>query len=821
MKEIKKTILDWKEYAQVIREAASGGMVLLKNDRNTLPIKKGEKVSVFGRIQLEGYHTGAGSGGMVNVPYNVSIISGLRNSGIALVNEELLSVYESWIADHPFDNGEGWAHEPFCQEEMPLTEEIVRKAAENSGLALVVIGRLAGEDRDVEEKPGSWYLTSGEEEMLSQVTSAFDRVAVLLNTGGIMDMSWMDKYDPSAVMYIWQGGMEMGNAAADVLCGKVSPSGHLTDTIAYLLEDYPSHENFGDPLKNIYAEDIYVGYRYFETAAADRVRYPFGSGLSYTSFEISPLEEAVVTEDGIRVSVKVKNTGEHRGREVVQVYVDLPRGRLGKPKRVLAGFAKTPELEPGESFDCHVSIDPATFASYDDSGITGERGCFLLEEGSYGIYAGDNIRDVVSVGSFEEKQLRVLARLDSACMPLEAFDRLSYDHEKGCLVREKTPLRDYEIKDRIESERDRLDREMDIRYTGDAGLKLSDVKEGRCSLKEFMSQLTDDDLMILTRAEGLYSPRATDGTVGAFGGMSDRLESMGIPVVCITDGPSGIRRDDGSMAFSIPCGTLLACSFDTQMTERLYGYVGTEMKLNCVDSLLGPGINIHRHPQNGRNFEYFSEDPYLTGIMGSAVLKGLGSAGVTGTVKHFCANNQEKSRTKINSVVSERALREIYLKPFELTVRLGGACCFMSTYGALNGVWTGGSFDLITTVLRHQWGFEGVVMTDWWAGINDELKEGSAPSLKDAGSMVRAQNDLYAIHGNSERNTGGDNLAQCLEDGRLKRTELVRSAANILGFILKFSLTDPRQSVEEKNRPEYDGKDRNRKADIQLQSQPV
>ena len=269
-------------------------------------------------------------------------------------------------------------------------------------------------------------------------------------------------------------------------------------------------------------------------------------------------------------------------------------------------------------------------------------------------------------------------------------------------------------------------------------------------IEDFVAQMTDYDLVCIIRGEGMGSPKVTPGTASAFGGVAPHLKDMGIPCACCADGPSGIRIDTGTKAFSLPNGTLIASTFNTVLTEQLFELLGYEMEKNKVDSILGPGMNIHRHPLNGRNFEYFSEDPVLTGRLASAELKGLRKAGVTGTLKHFCGNNQETHRHEIDSVISERALREIYLKGFEIAVKEGKASSIMTTYGAVNGVWTAGRYDLNTTILREEWNFSGVVMTDWWANINET---GNPPDKKNFAAMVRSQNDLYMVCSDSSTNS--------------------------------------------------------------------
>ena len=328
-----KRTLDWEQYLEASARAVSQGVVLLKND-GALPLKKDGEAAVFGRIQLHYYKSGTGSGGMVNVSKVVGITDGLTEAGYK-VNQKLLDIYTQWDSEHPFNYGEGWGGEPWSQEEMPLTDDIVKSAAETSDTAIVIIGRTAGEEMDNKLEKGAFLLSDLEEDMLKKVAAVFPKTVVLLNTAGLIDMGFMDRYDVSAVMYVWQGGMVGGTGTAMALTGEVSPSGKLPDTIAYSVHDYPSDKFFGSGEEDCYGEDIYVGYRYFETFAKDKVRYPFGFGMSYTTFDISA--EFSAADGVVTANVTVKNTGSVPGREVVQIYCEAPQGRLGKPARVLCG----------------------------------------------------------------------------------------------------------------------------------------------------------------------------------------------------------------------------------------------------------------------------------------------------------------------------------------------------------------------------------------------------------------------------------------------------------------------------------------------------
>lgn len=768
-------ILDWNKYLDSAAKMVSEGIVMLKNENNALPLDTDKEVAVFGRIQFHYYKSGTGSGGMVNVTKVVNILDGLVDNGVK-VNEKLLGTYRKWDKENPFDLGEGWGGEPWSQKEMPLDEGLVKETAKSCETAIVIIGRTAGEEQDNRLEAGSYLLSDDEIEMLTVVRKHFKKVVLLLNVGNIIDMTDINRIAPDAVLYVWQGGMTGGKGTADVLTGKVSPSGKLPDTIAYKASDYPSDANFGrEENRDIYAEDIYVGYRYFETFAKEKVLYPFGFGLSYTAFEIKT-EKAEITEGAVKLSVSVKNIGSYKGKEVIEVYCEAPQGKLGKAARVLCGFEKTKELVPQEEQAVEIAVDIAKLASYDDSGVTGNKSCYVLEAGEYKFYVGSDVRSAEYACIFEQGEDLVTERLTQSLAPVESFERIKPVCEGGAfsIGREAVPVSEVD-----ESAR-RLEKlPKEIAYTGDKGIKLWDVKNGKNTMDEFIAQLSDYDLSCIIRGEGMGSPRVTAGTASAFGGVSENLNGFGIPAGCCSDGPSGMRLDCGTKAFSLPNGTMIASSFNKELTSELFTFMGLEMAANKVDCLLGPGMNIHRHPLNGRNFEYFSEDPFLTGKMAAAELKGMAGAGVTGTIKHFCANNRETNRHFIDSVVSERALREIYLKGFEIAVKEGGASSVMTTYGRVNGLWTAGNFDLNTVILREEWGFKGFTMTDWWANINVRGKE---PDKTDFAAMARAQNDVYMVCPDGEKND--DNTLAALENGGIERCELQRNAANICGFLL-------------------------------------
>lgn len=763
----KDSIKELEEYSYL---AACEGSVLLENKNDVLPLKKGDRVSVFGRIQREYYKSGTGSGGLVNVKYVTNIVDELKNSGEVEINEELLSVYEEWKKDNPFDYGSGWGQEPWCQKEMELDDGLVQNARKFGDKAIIVIGRTAGEDKDSSATEGSYLLSPLEEEMIKKVSSVFEKTIVVLNVGAIIDMKWVKKYNISSVLYVWQGGMCGGRAASDILLGRVCPSGKLADTIAYDISDYSSSANFGGKEYNLYKEDIYVGYRYFETFKREAVLYPFGYGLSYTDFEITAT--CVEKNDKITINATVTNIGKCAGKEVVQAYFGAPCGKLGKSAKELIAYAKTKELAPGESEALSLEFEIDKMRAYDDSGVTGNKSCYVLEAGQYIIYLGNSVSDATAVYVHVEDECRVVERCTQAIAPTKSFERIKAG-EKG-MEYEEVPTAEYTMKERVTSS---LPKE--IPYTGDKGIKLEDVRTGKNTIEEFVAQLSDTDLCCLVRGEGMNSPKVTPGTGSCFGGMTEELIAFGIPIVCTTDGPSGIRMDSGLLATSMPNGTCLACTYNDSLVSDLYALEGVEMTAYEIDVILGPGINIHRSPLNGRNFEYFSEDPYLTGKMAVAISKGLSRAGVYCTIKHYMANSQEWYRHTNDSILSERAGREIYARPFEIAVKEGGVKAIMTAYNSVNGYHAASNYDMTKVLLRDEWGYDGFVMTDWWAHIT-HLDGGT--STNDFASMIKAQNDIYMVMENAK--THADNLEESLKNGYLTRGELQTCAIKLCRFAM-------------------------------------
>lgn len=773
--EVDDGITSCDEIRELCRKVTAEGCVLLKND-GTLPLGN-QQFALFGRCQINTFYVGYGSGGDVKPPYKVSILEGLRAGG-ANLDIQVVETYEHWTKNHIPDEGY-WGHWPMCYKEVPVKDEFIASAAKRNTTAVVVIGRAAGEDRENKIEKGSWFLTDTEDNLLALTRKYFKKVCVMINSGSIMDVTRIEKHKPDALMFVWQGGQETGNAVADVLLGKVSPSGKLTDTIA-AIEDYPSYKYFGNKKYNNYAEDIYVGYRYFNTFARDKIIYPFGFGLSYTKFEITDCKVKQNAETTATVTFTVKNAGDFTGKQVVQVYLSVPQGKLGKPSRELAAYVKTKELAPNESQTLSVTVELKDFASFDDMGVTGYKNSFVLESGEYKIFIGENVSCVKEIYTLNLDGMVLIKACEEACAPRYSFKRMV--NAKGVHY-ENTPVATVNLRERVLN---RLPKTFERKNGTDYSFQ--DVIDGKITPDEFVAEFTPEELDAFTRGS-LYmmdSPYGPKGNAGTFGANCQPLFDKGIPAISTNDGPSGARLQAHSTL--LPNGVALASSFNDELVENLTYEFGKEVIARKSHVLLAPGINIHRNPLCGRNFEYFSEDPYLTGKMAVAYIKGVQSAGASATPKHFACNNQESKRGINDSRVSQRALREIYLKGFEICIKEANPDCLMTSYNKLNGVYNYFNYELVTTILRDDWGYKGCVMTDWW------MKNGKSKhfkTLKTQAYRVRAQVDVfmpgapnYGIH---KGKSDGTLLKSLNGDDGITLAELQRSAKNVLKLCIKHS----------------------------------
>lgn len=767
---------------EVCRKASGEAHVLLKNN-GVLPLKENSSLAVFGRCQIDYFYVGYGSGGDIHAPYYANLVNSLKRNGIN-IDDALYSVYQQWCSENPANHG-FWGHWPMSHPEMPLDKSMVLSTSSRNSTALVIIGRAAGEDRENTLEKGSYYLTDSEINMLDLVTDCFAETIVVMDCGNIIDMSWTKKYGDkiSAILYAWQCGMESGNALADILTGKANPCGKLADTIAQNYEDYPSAKDFGGKDFNNYGEDIFTGYRYFESFCKDTVLYPFGFGLSYTDFEIKTIS-AEKTDTGVEIKVRVTNTGKTDGKETVQLYTAKPKNELANPSIVLADFIKTKCLAPNESQELKLFVSEYDLCSFDDTGVTGYKNAYVLLGGKYEFFIGNSSRNIEKAFEFTADK-KLYQQLEEICPVQHTFDRIigRVVDDKFLPIKQSVKIGETNLRNRI---LENLPKETG--YKGYTGKKLSAVKAGEITLDDFIAQLTNEELEALTRGEGgMDSKLGVAGNAGAFGGILPSLRDKGVPPIITMDGPAGIRIK--AFTSLLPCGTALACTWNTEIVNELMTVVGDEMKLQKTDVLLAPGMNIHRNVLCGRNFEYFSEDPYLSGKMASAYVTGIQKSGLSACPKHFACNNQEMRRTTNDSRVSQRALREIYLKGFEICVKEANPLNIMTSYNKINGVWSHYNYDLVTTVLRKEWGYTGNVMTDWW------MKKSASPEfpeIRDNAYRVRAQVDVY-MPGDMNRTakkykSDGTLLKNIDTDAGITRAELERSAKNVLNLALKIKV---------------------------------
>ena len=766
-----KRVTACPEHIALSKNAAKEGMVLLKNRQNILPFAKGTKLALFG-IGTFDYVKGGGGSGDVTVEYDVNLYEGFQKlNGHVEICEDLVDFYRDYIrsiADTFY-----W---PGQKPEPALPDELCARVRAYTDTAVISISRLSGEgwDRDLKGHPmyeeGDFYLSNAEKAMVEKVKAYFPKIVVVLNVGGMVDTEWFCHEDriQSALM-AWQGGMEGGTAAAELLCGMGTPGGKLTDTFAKRLEDYPSTEGFHESDDYVdYTEDIYVGYRYFETipGAAERVNYPFGYGLSYTDFRWNVLSAQQV-ENNIRILVNVENTGSYAGKEVIQIYVSAPQGKLGKAARSLMTFQKTRLLQPGEAQELTLEFPVSAMASYDDLGKVA-KSAYVLEKGEYFFYVGTSVRDTVKLdGIFSLAEDQVVQQLSRKLTPKGLKKRLladgSYEQLPLIELQEKTddglrPLTKEEFDCVYPTTRrlSLLPRERDKRSIH----WFDEVAEGAITLDAFMTQLSDEDLCYLVAGQPNLGIANTQG----FG----NLPAFGVPNAMTADGPAGVRinRKCGVFTTAFPCSTQVACSWDPEIAYAVGEAGARELKENNLAIWLTPAVNIHRNPLCGRNFEYYSEDPVVAGVMAGAMVKGIQSQKVSACVKHFALNNKETNRKDSDSRVSERAAREIYLKAFEMIVQDAKPWYIMSAYNLVNGCRASECRDLLEDILRAEWGFDGMVSTDWHT-YSEQYKE------------LNAGNDL--------RMPGGfpDRLMEALEKGLITRQQLEISGKRILGLILK------------------------------------
>jgi beta-glucosidase len=742
----------YPEHMKFARACAADGMVLLKNERETLPLKT-KKIALFGAGAVDTVTCGTGSG-YVFAPYTINVLQGLLGVGFEITSKRWLNRFEkaSKLANQKDKTlskiDRTWSGIKILIDELPVADDELLESQE-AGTAIYVVRRNAGENNDRKAQKGDYYLSDIERTNLEHIAAAFSHTVVVLNTC-VVDGNFINEIPGiDAVLLMGLAGNESGNALADVLTGKAYPGGRLTDTWAKQYSDYPASATFGDndgnSIQEDYTEDIFVGYRYFDTFGIAPL-FPFGYGLGYTTFGITVLN-VTANWTQIEILAEVKNTGKTVGNEVVQIYVSAPEGRLTKPYQELKGFAKTKPLQPDESEKINIIFPTDSLSSYDS-----DTASFVMEAGDYLVRVGRSSRDTF---------IGAVLRLDSEAVLRKVRNRLVGDHEmdtltpplrptetiesdwvlklfsKDCVPADSSDInervtRTYAAKDvKHETAVSGSDFELPfptrqelIRVRDCPESTLYEVAVGKVSMEEFVASLDSEVLVRLVagaaneasyiapnrlkkKTKPIKAPSSSGSTTGMF------ARSLGIPAMYVTDGPAGLHIPFCA-ATCYPVGMVMAQTWSLNNCLKMGEGIGKELAFYNYSVILGPGLNIHRDPLCGRSFEYYSEDPLLTGKMASATTLGVQKTPGTGvSLKHFACNNQETNRLTMNCTVTERALREIYLRGFEICVREAAPMTVMTSYNKLNGIHTSSNYELLTEILRGEWGFDGLVMTDW------------------------------------------------------------------------------------------------------------
>ena len=801
-----------KRNREISRMAAAQGMVLLEND-GILPLKVGAKLALFGRGARQTIKGGTGSGD-VNSRDVVSVDQGLRNAGFEIVNAADLDAFDAAFAEsirewHKDIRAAAGPEKDFMKmytyhsktrprqpENMPFDEA----ACAGADAGIFVIARTAGEGGDRRDTAGDYYLTDSEKDELSRAARVCKKLIVVLNVGGIIDLGFMDEIPVSALVLMGQAGADSGNALADVLSGKVNFSGRLTDSWAMRYEDYPSSEGFG-PRKGefreeFYTDGIYVGYRYFDSFGV-KPRYPFGYGRSYTEFGMEFISAEVGKTAGI-VKVRVQNTGKVSGRQVVQLYASCPVMEQMKELKRLVSFGKTRELQPGEAEELTLWFQLESLVSF-------RRQAWMMEKGDYILLAGFSSVDCKPVARLTLSETAMIRKLTPVCELLESLTEIQPE-ENGRAALEKEAEGTPAVS-------------MDEAVRTIIGRNVHPEK-GKDPLRdagwEIASRMTAEEktALVVGRSHSREVIGAASASVPDAAGETTAYPGYGVPGMVLADGPAGLRLQkryeinpaDGSIyglsrfemlenrlfgtlkthegavtryqfATAIPVGTLLAQSFDPALLEQVGDLIAEEMREFSVSVWLAPGMNIHRNPLCGRNFEYFSEDPLMSGIMAAAITRGVQKQGdLSVCIKHFACNNQEEDRFHVTAVISQRALREIYLKGFETAIRMAQPTSIMTSYNRINSVHTANSYDLCTVLAREEWGFEGFIMTDW---TTTNSGHGSS-----AAKCIMAGNDLVMPGTETDR----QEIAAALKgdhDRQLPEEKLTESAARLIGAALR------------------------------------
>lgn len=740
-------------HERVALEAARDGIVLMKNRRNALPLRPGT-MDLFGSGMYEFRICSIGAG-KITPRYAIGLLEAARREQACKPNEELCEFFR-WTNAVP-------------------GEDILRRARARSDTAVMVLSRPSGESTDNSTRRGEARLTGEEEELLAALRGHFDKLVVILNVGYPIDLGFAERYDVDALVYNGFGGMLAGPALMDVLTGRVDPSGRLPDTWPAHYESSPASRNFynsadGRPriptdgevwLNTVYEEDIYVGYRYFETfPQADHRGYPFGHGLSYTRFERTG-ERMSFDGQTLYVAATVKNIGDVPGREVLQLYLAKPDGAMEQPARELVAFEKTALLPAGGSCEVALSVPLSRMTSYDAS-----RSAFVALSGEYEVYLGGSVREAVKIGRFYLPADRVVRRVKARMRPNVSFTRFSRRDPDGTYPSGELSGVAENVCVLVPKRGEAESFVHPILPNTGRRLTFADVLRDEGLLPEFVGGMDVKTLSRLSVCAGHGWRVEARGEAGRL----FRVRGLGLPEMIAADGNSGVNLHDANIG--MPSGVTLAASFDKDLMERVGRVIGEEARALGVHLILAPGMNLHRNGLNGRQPEYFSEDPYLAGTMAGVYCRGLESTGVGGCYKHLIANNAESGRKRNQSIISERAIRELYFRAFAYALEIHEPVSVMTAYNAVNGCFTSCDPELIQGMLFEECGFSGFVMTDW-----------NSYDSADVAEMAAAGNCW--ITPGSEDDTYAGKIEAAVADGRLDLGQLQENVLRLVRAMVR------------------------------------
>lgn len=742
----------YADHEKVALQAAEEGIVLLRND-NVLPLSKGSTLNLFGKGVHE-FRTGAVGAGKIHPRRTVSFISAARKNPDVRLNEELISFYR-------------------CNEDRIPDREILERACKASDTAFVLLTRAAGENQDASTRKGEYYLTDEEDALLRIVSETFEKTCVILNVGCPIELNFLKKYRIDALLYAGFPGMEAGTALVNILTGKVNPSGKLPDTLAFDYYDIPSSKNFYDSVDKprltadtpeyvdtVYEEDLYVGYRYF-TTFGKKAAFPFGFGLSYTTFSIRTED---IRFDGTVLTGRavIRNTGDREGKETLEVYVGKPQSDLEKPERELVFFEKTELLAPKEEETISFAVPVDRLCAYSE-----KLAAWVLDAGTYHVFVGSDALAGEQAG-FTVPERKIIKKVENRCVPETDFTRLSQKDPAGTapkgtlsgIVQGKNSFLPYQKQQTYEAHFETPAPENPVTF--------EEVKNNPDLAASFVAQLSDPELARLSVCASAGWGMEGIGEAGSL----YPLEGRNLPKFPVSDGNSGVNINVRNIG--MPSGFTLCASFNKDLIEAVGRVIGEEAKENGISMILGPAMNLHRNPLNGRQPEYFSEDPYLAGTMAGYYSKGVEEAGTASCIKHMICNNCESSRKRNQSVVSERAIRELYFRVFQYALEVHEPAAAMTAYNAVNGVPMAANADLILGLMRDENNFHGFFMTDW-----------QSYDTVDISSMIQA--GISWVTPGSLDDTYSALIRKGIADGTIDIKRLRENAAYLIYTIARFS----------------------------------